>query len=109
VDESFSILSLPALELDPNFETHVLAFLHWNYLINEYRTQCSLLHARMDQACHAGFIYDKPTMASLLWLLVSSRPRWRGAARLQVRVSFRQVPAPPPRARVRSGLLRILA
>ena len=59
MDESFSILSLPALELDPNFETHVLAFLHWNYLINEYRTQCSLLHARMDHASHAGFIYDK--------------------------------------------------
>jgi hypothetical protein len=72
LDESFSILSLPALELDPNFETHVFAFLHWNYLRKEYRTQCSFLHARMDlslslslslflsHASHAAFIYDKP-------------------------------------------------
>jgi hypothetical protein len=60
VDESFSILSLPAFELDPNFETHVFVFLHWNYLVNEYITQYSFLHAQMDQASHAVFIYNIP-------------------------------------------------
>jgi hypothetical protein len=54
------IAVLEMLELDPNFETHVFVFLHWNYLVNEYITQYSFLDARMDHASHASSIYNIP-------------------------------------------------
>jgi hypothetical protein len=61
VAESFSILSLPALELDPNFQTPALVSFHWNYHIKTCsKTSFSVPSISMDHAFHADFICDKP-------------------------------------------------
>jgi hypothetical protein len=54
VAESFSILSLPALDLDPNFQTPALVSFHWNYHIKTCsKTSFSVPSISMDHAFHA--------------------------------------------------------